>query len=54
MYSVGIDEDNNTFIRVGKDEGMATTLTLNYAGVIHMIRLLEATLPEHKEIDEHK
>jgi hypothetical protein len=49
MYSVGIDEENNTFIRVGKERGMAITLTLDYAGVIHMIRLLEATLPEHKE-----
>jgi len=51
MYSVGINEDGNTVLTLG-DQGYTSKLTMTYAGVIQMIRLLEATLPEYKEEDE--
>ena len=49
MYSVGINDDGNTFLKIGDEGGIYHTLTMNYAGVIQMIRLLEATLPEYEE-----
>ena len=48
MYSVGITEDGRTVLTLG-DEGYTSKLTMNYDGVIQLIRLLEATLPEYKE-----
>jgi hypothetical protein len=51
MYSVGINDEGNTVLTLG-DQGYTSKLTMNYAGVIQMIRLLEATLPEYKEDDE--
>ena len=47
MYTVGLDEEGNTILKVGTD--FTTTLTMTHAGVIQLIRLLEATLPEYKE-----
>jgi len=44
-YSVGIDDDGNTAIKLQNDFGV-TTLTLNERGVRQLIRMLEATLPE--------
>ena len=51
MYSVGINDEGNTVLTLG-DKGYTSTLTMNYKGVIQMIRLLEATLPEYKEEDK--
>jgi hypothetical protein len=48
MYSVGITEDGRTVLTLG-DEGYTSKLTMTYDGVIQLIRLLEATLPEYKE-----
>jgi len=48
MYSVGITEDGRTVLTLG-DEGYTSKLTMNYDGVIQLIRLLEATLPEYEE-----
>ena len=50
MYSVGLDEEGNTILKVGTD--FTTTLTMNQHAVMQLIRLLEATLPEYKEDDE--
>jgi hypothetical protein len=47
MYTVGLDEEGNTILKVGTD--FTTTLTMNEHAVIQLIRLLEATLPEYKE-----
>jgi hypothetical protein len=47
MYSVGLDEEGNTILKVGTD--FTTTLTMNQHAVMQLIRLLEATLPEYKE-----
>jgi len=49
MYTVGLDEHGNTILKVGTD--FTTTMTMTTAGVIQLIRLLEATLPEYKEED---
>ena len=51
MYSVGINEEGKTVLTLGGEGGFKTTLTMNTEGVIQMIRLLEATLPEYKEED---
>jgi hypothetical protein len=51
MYSVGINDEGNTVLTLG-DQGYTSKLTMNYDGVIQLIRLLEATLPEYKE-EEH-
>ena len=48
MYSVGITEDGRTVLTLG-EQGYTSKLTMNYEGVIQLIRLLEATLPEYKE-----
>jgi hypothetical protein len=53
MYSVGINDEGNTVLTLG-DQGYTSKLTMNYAGVIQMIRLLEATLPEYKALPEYK
>lgn len=50
MYSIGINEEGNTVLILG-EQGYTSKLTMNDAGVIQMIRLLEATLPEYKEED---
>jgi len=52
MYTVGLDEQGNTILKVGTD--FTTTMTMTTAGVIQLIRLLEATLPEYKEEDNGK
>jgi len=44
-YSVGIDNEGNTALKLQSDFG-TTTLTLNEYGVRQLIRMLEATLPE--------
>jgi len=51
MYSVGINDEGNTVLTLG-DQGYTSKLTMNHAGVIQMIRLLEATLPEYKEDED--
>jgi hypothetical protein len=48
MYSVGINEEGKTVLTLG-EQGYTSKLTMNYDGVIQLIRLLEATLPEYKE-----
>jgi hypothetical protein len=53
MYSVGITEDGRTVLTLG-DEGYTSKHTMNYDGVIQLIRLLEATLPELPEYKEEK
>ena len=50
MYTVGINEDGMTILKVGTD--FTSTLTMNEHAVIQMIRLLEATLPEYKEDED--
>jgi hypothetical protein len=45
-YSVGLDEENNTVLKLQCEGTGTTTLTLNQAGVRRLIRLLEATIPE--------
>jgi hypothetical protein len=50
MYTVGLDQEGNTILKVGTD--FTTTLTMTPAGVIQLIRLLEATLPEYKYKEE--
>jgi hypothetical protein len=49
MYSVGINEAGQTTLSIGEEGGFKSTLTMSTEGVIQMIRLLEATLPEYKE-----
>jgi len=51
MYSVGINDEGNTVLTLS-DQGYTSKITMNTAGVIQMIRLLEATLPEYKEEDD--
>jgi hypothetical protein len=51
MYSVGVDNEGYTILKVGTD--FTTTLTMGRNAVIQLIRLLEATLPEEEgETDE--
>lgn len=45
-YSVGLNEENNTVLKLQFEGAGTTTLTLNQAGVRRLIRLLEATIPE--------
>ena len=46
-YTVGNDTDGNTVMKFNSD-GFGMTLTLNEEGVRHLIRMLEASLPEKK------
>ena len=48
-YSVGIDNDGNTALKLQNNFG-TTTLTLNEHGVRQLIRMLEATLPPTQTI----
>ena len=50
MYSVGVDSEGYTILKVGTD--FTTTLTMGRDAVIQLIRLLEATLPEYKEDED--
>jgi hypothetical protein len=51
MYTVGVDAEGYTVLKVGTD--FTTTLTMGHNAVIQLIRLLEATLPEETgETDE--
>ena len=44
-YTVGVDNSNQTVLKVSCN-GSTITLTMSNAGVMQLIRLLEATLPE--------
>lgn len=50
-YSVGINENNETVLRVYVPGGVTTSVTLSQEGVKRMIKLLESTLfEEEKEL----
>ena len=42
-YTVGVDNDNKTVLKMGED-GLITTLVMSEVAVVQMIRLLSATL----------
>lgn len=50
-YTVGVDNNAQTVLKVSCN-GSTITLTMGEAGVIQLIRLLEATLPEHSDEED--
>jgi hypothetical protein len=47
-YTVGVNDDGDTILKVTCNYS-TTTLTMNTAGVLQMIRLLEATISQEDE-----
>jgi hypothetical protein len=50
-YTVGVDNDAQTVLKVSCN-GSTITLTMGEAGVVQLIRLLEATLPEQDDDED--
>ena len=50
-YTVGVDNNAQTVLKVSCN-GSTITLTMGEAGVIQLIRLLEATLPEQDDEED--
>jgi hypothetical protein len=48
-YTVGVDQEGYTVIKIHFDGGGVTTMSMSSSGVRQMIRLLEATLEEEEE-----
>jgi hypothetical protein len=53
MYTVGVDPEGNTTLKVEASGGVVT-MTLNHAAVIQMIKLLAATLDNIDVKFEHR
>jgi hypothetical protein len=51
-YTVGVDESNQTVLKVGPDGGLITTMTMSEKAVIQMIRLLAATIDVTVRIEQ--
>lgn len=51
LYTVSVDNDGRTVLNVSCN-GLTITLTLNERAAKQLIRLLEATLPEHSDEED--